>query len=326
MSARRLLRAVTLILAVVLLGGCSPNAEEQQTLAFGETIVREVNALRVLFGIRGLVVLVIGLGLLVLANSALQAGVRLVWRLGFDVGRRLQTWAATGRVLIIVFGLILLARRLAAAAPVLLTLTLLLISLAVVAAYAGQLPSIVVGLTLLLKRRVRQGDRLQIAGHTGTVREVGLTQVQVRGSDGATLFIPNRLITEQVLSVEHSKNSEPVRVEIAAPRACNREQLELLRRAASLSPYRVPGSPVEVEELANEHGYAVEIQVWSDRAARDAEHQLVSSLTGELTRLAEAPKEPAKGTRRPPRTVKTETPVSTTQPDTTRPDSSGPEG
>lgn len=276
-------------LSLGLLGCSGSSGNEGATLEFGDAIVREVGELRGLLGFRSLILSGIGLGLVWLTLRGIRRAVHVVWRLGLDSSRRLETTATAVRVALVALVVLYVLRSIAGLAPILLTFTLLAAILLLAAAYARQLPSVLVGLSLLLRRRLRHGDRIHIANHSGTVREVGLAQLHLRRGDGATLFVPNRLLMEEVLTVEHAKNSEPVRVRIPAHAPQHRDQLELARRIALLSPYRVPESPVELfEDDVENRRYSIEIHTWSVRAATEAREHLEQALDTALSAQARA--------------------------------------
>ena len=278
------------LFASLLLVGCSGSGTgDTATLELGDAIVREVGELRGLLGLNSLIFSGIGLALVWVTLRGIRRAVHVVWRLGLDSSRRLETTATAIRVALVALVVLFVLRRIASLAPVLLTFTLLAAVLLLGAAYARQLPSVLVGLSLLLRRRLRHGDRIHIANHSGTVREVGLAQLHLRRGDGATLFVPNRLLMEEVLTVEHAKNSEPVRVRIPSAAPQHRDQLELARRVALLSPYRVPGSPVElIEDDVENRRYCIEIHTWSVRAATEAREHLEQTLDSALAAQARA--------------------------------------
>ncbi|MCA9646689.1 MAG: mechanosensitive ion channel [Polyangiaceae bacterium] len=278
------------LFASLLLAGCSGSGTgDTATLELGDAIVREVGELRGLLGLNSLIFSGIGLALVWVTLRGIRRAVHVVWRLGLDSSRRLETTATAIRVALVALVVLFVLRRIASLAPVLLTFTLLAAVLLLGAAYARQLPSVLVGLSLLLRRRLRHGDRIHIANHSGTVREVGLAQLHLRRGDGATLFVPNRLLMEEVLTVEHAKNSEPVRVRIPSAAPQHRDQLELARRVALLSPYRVPGSPVElIEDDVENRRYCIEIHTWSVRAATEAREHLEQTLDSALAAQARA--------------------------------------
>lgn len=276
-------------LSLALLGCSGGSGNDGATLEFGDAVVREVGELRGLLGLRSLILSGIGLGLVWLTLRGIRRAVHVVWRLGLDSSRRLETTATGVRVALVALVVLYVLRSIAGLAPILLTFTLLAAILLLAAAYARQLPSVLVGLSLLLRRRLRHGDRIHIANHSGTVREVGLAQLHLRRGDGATLFVPNRLLMEEVLTVEHAKNSEPVRVRIPADAPQHRDQLELARRIALLSPYRVPESPVELfEDDVENRRYSIEIHTWSVRAATEAREHLEQALDTALSAQARA--------------------------------------
>ncbi len=273
------------MLVIPLLTGCAgASTTDTRALGLGDAIVLEVAALRGILGLRSLLLIGVAGALVVFSMRGIRGAVHVVWRLGFDGSRRLETTSTALRFVVAALAVLVALRHLASIAPILLTFSLLAAALLLAAAYARQLPSVLVGLSLLLRRRLRHGDRIHIAEHSGTVREVGLAQLHLRRGDGAALFVPNRLLTEHVLTVEHTKNSEPIRVRVPGSPPHLREQLELAKRVAVLSPYRVPGSPVDfAEEDAERRAYSVGIHIWSDRAATDARSHLEQALEAALT-------------------------------------------
>ena len=56
----------------------------------------------------------------------------------------------------------------------------------------------VTGLFLLVENQIRQGDVVQVDGHTGTVEQITLRFVQLRDYEGSVHYVPNGQITTVV--------------------------------------------------------------------------------------------------------------------------------
>ncbi|MEM9488764.1 MAG: mechanosensitive ion channel domain-containing protein, partial [Myxococcota bacterium] len=123
-----------------------------------------------------------------------------------------------------------------------------------------------------------RGDRITVGEYTGVVRNIGLSHIEMRRADGGMLTVPNRLLNQHVLTVERVQNTTPVRVELELEARPDPDLMSVVRGAATLSPYRLGGSAVQVEVLDDGRGLAVEIQAWSARAIQDAELHLSRSL------------------------------------------------
>jgi small-conductance mechanosensitive channel len=277
-------RRELLILAVVLslVAGCAAAGDApriQQSLT--ERVVYEAYELRALLtGPRVLffpVILLLGFGL----SRALRVGMRALWRLGVDPAHRLAGHAALWNFVIGALVVWAMAARMVTVAPVLALVGLGLAVGAITVALREQIQDIAVGLALVARRRLREGDRVHIGEHAGTVRKVGLTRVELRRSDGTAIHVPTRLLGASALVIGHARHTVPVsaQIEIAADRAARAGEIAL--RTALCSPYRALGSPVEVRSDPGGRLH-VEIQAWSEHAARDARTQLELALSREL--------------------------------------------
>jgi hypothetical protein len=222
---------------------------------------------------------------------AVSVGVRLAWRLGLDGRRRLGGWENASRVLSAALVLYLIARRAAAAAPIISAFGLIVLLAAASWVLSGHIQNALVGVGLVLRRRIRGGDRITVGEHSGIVQRVGIAQVELRKPDGATAFVPNRMLSDGVLTVAREKNSVPVNVRLVLHSPADRSVTEEARRVAVLSPYRAPGSGVEVaRDPSDERVLAVQVQAWSEHAARQAGAQLEAALRVALADRIEARK------------------------------------
>jgi small-conductance mechanosensitive channel len=210
-------------------------------------------------------------------------GMHVLWRLGLDAERRLASYRALIDFAIAVFVVWAMAALLVRVAPVI-SLIGIGVGLAVLTvALREQVQNVAVGLALVARRRLREGDRVHIQDQIGTVQQVGLTRVELRRNDGAAVVVPTRLLGAMPLVIGHAKHTVPVTVTVAVGAAVPQEALERARRAALMSPYRAIGTQVDLQILPN-GSLCVEIQAWSGAAAPDATIQLERALSRELSR------------------------------------------
>jgi small-conductance mechanosensitive channel len=215
-------------------------------------------------------------------NALIASLVKLAWRLGFDSERHWARTSALVRLSVVLLVLLALLRGAFGAAPVL-TSVFALASLLGVLFLSGFVPNVIAGVGLTLRRRIRIGDRVKVGEHEGVVRELGITQLHLRGADGVTVLLPNRSLSELPVVVERARNSVPVRVRLSLARRADPALLEQLRQIAALSPYRAPDTLVDVSRSAeDELKLMVEIQIWAPRAQRDARAQLELALSRAL--------------------------------------------
>ena len=266
------------------------HGQEAKSHTLVERLAIEAQGLSDMFRLRALIELAIVVTVALLLVRAASVVLKVAWRLGFDARRRLGGIENASRVVLAAVVLYLIARRVAAAAPIVSAFAFVVLLASASWVFSGHIQNALVGVGLVLRRRIRGGDRIQVGGHGGIVQRVGIAQVELRQPDGATSFVPNRLLNDAVVTVARVKNTVPVRVRLRLAGAVTGDVLEDARRVAVLSPYRAPGSMVEVTGEEDDHAVAVQIQVWSEAAGREARAQLESSLRAALADKSEARK------------------------------------
>jgi small-conductance mechanosensitive channel len=249
---------------------------------FAVRLLAEARALGTLFEARTLALLALALFAAWLTLRAVRFAIRIVWRLGFDPEQRLAFWDAALRVALVLVIVYAVGRRAASVAPFFTASAGVLLLVAWSWVLSAELQNLLVGVGLVLRRRLRGGDRVQIGAHGGIVRRVGLNQLELRQADGARLFIPNRLLYDHALTVAREKNSVAVVVELALSAVPTLAMLDQIRRVALLSPYRAPGSSVSVHRVGEDR-LSVELQAWAAQAARVAAEHLEASLLALLS-------------------------------------------
>lgn len=292
MTMRRAIAAANVGLPLLLLSlalllvGCASDAP---TAAAGPGDVQLVDELIAEASrVAGLVsaprlLLLLGLFALgLLSTRAFDAVVRLVWRLGLDPEHKLGVARRLADVL--VFGALgsWVATRLLAAAPILTGLCAIVGVAGALWALARPVEDLVAGLGIVLRGRIHEGDHVRLGEHHGTVTEIGLMRLVLRDPEGATVYVPHRLLDQAVVQVHRDRRQVPVQVHVPCDRAVAIESMETARRVALLSPWRIPGTPVMVELDPDEAGLRVELQTFTELGARPAAQQVRLAATAAL--------------------------------------------
>lgn len=196
--------------------------------------------------------------------------VHRVWRAGFDAERRLALLIGLLRVGL---SLLVLAGAAALIMPWLgqLPTHLLLPALgAVILAGFPLLQNAVVGIYLLGRGDLREGDRVRVAGVVGTVREIGLGRVRIRDEDGSTTLVPNRVFARQSVGVLRASGRATILMQLDV----DPSQLSprRLRQLVMLCPYRVVGTPVRVRRVGD--SWEIDLQTWRPRCHEEVERYL----------------------------------------------------
>lgn len=245
----------------------------------GDRLAGEADRLGALFHLDVMLQLTVVLVAALLSTRLVSALVRVAGRLGIDSQRRFTWWEGGSRALVVVLMIYLVGGAIARAAPLLSALGAMALVVAGSWVFSAHLQNAVGGVGLLIRRKLRTGDRIQVGTLDGVIHSVGLTQLQLIKADGATVLVPNRLLNEAALTVAREKNSVPVRVRLRFENELSNSMLEQARRTALLSPYRAPKSSVEVtRDGADGSVLEVAVQVWAAAAARAATDHLESSL------------------------------------------------
>jgi len=253
----------------------APRGTSQDSLS---ELVFESETLGSLLSLDRVLIAGVLVGLALGAGRAFDLVVKIAWRLGFDPNRRLSRVANVTRLLFIGVAAVLILESAWQRAPVF-TSGFVLLFLIGTLFTSGYVASALVGIGLTLGRRVRVGDRVTVGEHEGVVRGIGLSRLHLRSDDGSTILVPNRLLNQDPVRIDRARNSVPVRVSLTLPEPITPETVERVRQVACLSPYRAPGSTVSVARSAEDiHRLEVDIQAWSERARRDAQAQLETTI------------------------------------------------
>lgn len=288
---RRCPRAI-LLLSSVLAAGCVKDETRDASTSVIDVLSSEAADLASLWSLESLISLIFVVLLMAFIAKAVSFGVRLAWRLGLDSDRRLSMWEQVVRIGLILAIIGLMGQAVAKVAPLAFSLAAVLLLAVAGFIAAPHVHAAIVGASLTLQRKLRIGDRIEVAGQIGIVREIGLTQVEIRKPDGSSVLLPNQLLGNHSVTIARVHNSLPVTVTASLHHSVTPEDLERARRVGLLCPYRAAGSMVMVETGKERSELVLVIQVWSERASRSAAAQLSATLTQylESTSVTPAPR------------------------------------
>jgi len=163
-------------------------------------------------------------------------------------------------------------------------------SLAVGLAAKDTLSNMISGFILIIDRNLKPGDRINLSGTVGDVKEIGLRSTQIRMSDGNTLIVPNsELVNNRILNLSlptrEVSSVVQIRVPYFVPFVKIREIcLQVGAQIEQLST--VKPAKVNLVSLSEGHQY-IEITLWisdytkSGGAVSDYNEKLLACLNQE---------------------------------------------
>jgi hypothetical protein len=271
-NARRLVGPALPLLAAC---GSRSTGEVAPPTELGAELLAELWGLGAVLTPQLVLLAVVVIAGIVATHRGITVAVQLAWRLGWDGGRRLARVRSWAQLAFLSAGALLLGRELFRAVPLLSSLVLIVAGLVAALALPGGLQDFTAGVSLASRTRFLEGDQIEVAGYSGTVRHIGLVRCMLRLPDGRTLWLPNREIVRSAVLVGREQQALPVSVPLPAC-AADPELRERLRRVASLSPYRRAGSRPSVSEDGDR--WVLTFQTWCTRqpevAARALDRQL----------------------------------------------------
>lgn len=177
-------------------------------------------------------------------------------------------------VLSVVVLLFFLHRR----APLLTALSITLLGVIATVAIAIGARGWTRALIALWRGRIRVGDWLSISGIRGRVSDVGLFRVVIDADDGGQLYVPTNRFSSEIYAVASPERVFPVEVAIIDDQPLSEDDLEMLRRIATLSPYREWDSPLAIEPGAERGRATIRFRSWSEDGARMARTHLLTAF------------------------------------------------
>lgn len=263
--------------ALLLAAACSsPRVDQREPPTdVGAELLAELWHLGAVLSPRLVVLVVVVLAVLLAARRGLTVAVQVAWRLGWDGHRRLARMRSFLELGLLAAGVLVLGRELFLAIPLLSSVALAITGLVAALALPGGLQDFTAGVSLASRSRFLEGDQIEVAGFSGTVRHIGLLRSMLRLPDGRSLWLPNREIVRSALQVGREQQALPVSVTLPAC-AADPELRERLRRVACLSPYRRAGSRPTVTQ--DDGRWALTFQTWCTRQPEVAAQALDRQL------------------------------------------------
>jgi hypothetical protein len=154
-------------------------------------------------------------------------------------------------------------------APLLLGISLAVLSAATGFGIAIRGRAWVWGLVMIWRGRIRIGDRFRFAAIDGSVVDAGIFGITVISDDGARVFVPNAKLSGETFSVASPEEVHPVEITVhSSDRDMTELDLDLLRRIGVLCPYRQTGGVVTVESSSDRRSASVTFRSWSEEGAK----------------------------------------------------------
>ncbi len=229
------------------------------------------NLLRILFGVDGLVLLVL---------------LAVVWLVAAMLKKALQvrTRALTNNPLLLpavnLFALggavSLIVRYFYRGAPLLVTFVLVLGGASMVFTFGLRARAWGVGLAQVLTSRLGIGARLELDACVGIVERIGLFQLILRTDDGERVHVPVATLDGQTFKVSSPERAYPVEYTLHLEHPAQPEDVAHAERSAQLCPYRDGSRAVTVTiDPTAPTRLVVRFRAWSEAAARRARTYLL---------------------------------------------------
>lgn len=141
------------------------------------------------------------------------------------------------------------------------------LTLAVSLAVQNALANVFGGFTLLCTHPFATGDFVEIAGQSGTVREIGLTYTKMATADNKLISVPNSAVTAAQIINYTALGCRRVEVEVSAAYSAPVEQvLEALVQAADVPGVHNHPAPSAVVLTYGDSAIRYKLHLWCDSA------------------------------------------------------------
>lgn len=141
------------------------------------------------------------------------------------------------------------------------------LTLAISLAVQNALSNVVGGFTLLSNKPFVSGDFVEIAGQSGTVREIGLTYTKLTTADNKTISIPNSSVVSAEIVNYTTAGTRRVDVKVSASYDAPVEQvLEALKQAGSVATVLEDKPPFAAVSAYGDSAIVYLLQVWCKAA------------------------------------------------------------
>jgi small-conductance mechanosensitive channel len=158
-----------------------------------------------------------------------------------------------------------------------------IIALVVGLAAQSTLANFVAGVLIAFTQPLRLGDRISVAGASGTVEEIGLIYTLVNADDGARFYVPNaKLASDTIRNATIAGVEHLAEVRVSVPLTTDLDRvLALLVDEARRAPETVPDKePIATVSQLEASSAVVTVEAWARSAAAAAD------LAGGLRRKA----------------------------------------
>ena len=137
------------------------------------------------------------------------------------------------------------------------------LTLAVSLAVQNALSNVVGGFTLLSNRPFVSGDFVEIAGQSGTVREIGLAYTKLTTADNKTISIPNSSVVSAEIVNYTTAGTRRVDIRVSASYDAPVEQvMDALKEAGSVSTVLEDKPPFAAVSAYGDSAIVYLLQVW----------------------------------------------------------------
>ena len=141
------------------------------------------------------------------------------------------------------------------------------LTLAISLAVQNALANVFGGFTLLCTHPFATGDFVEIAGQSGTVREIGLTYTKMATGDNKLVSVPNSAVTAAQIINYTALGCRRVEVEVSAAYTAPVEQvLEALVQAADVPGVHTDPAPNAVVVAYGDSAIRYKLFLWCDSA------------------------------------------------------------
>ena len=203
---------------------------------------------------------------------------RLLGRTAFDIGTR-QAVGGFVRYVVLVIGFVLILQN---AGINLTALSVVGGAIGVGIGFGLQniISNFISGLIVMLERPIKVGDRIEVGGIEGTVREIGARRTTIVTLDHVAILVPNsRFIVDNVVNLVYTEAPLRLRVPVSVAQGPDPAEVRRLLLDAAQAHSQVLTAPTPTVLLPSLGGAAMgfELMVWHD-ARGISRQQLTSDL------------------------------------------------
>ena len=126
--------------------------------------------------------------------------------------------------------------------------------------------NLVSGLILAFEKPVQVGDVIEVANHSGTIKEIGIRSSKISTGNGAEIIIPNGdLISQHVINWTLSDNNRQVELSINVAHGCDVDQVKNILRnvLANRDDIMINPAPVVYLDTLTQTSVNFKVQFWA---------------------------------------------------------------